>query len=143
MKRRFILLPALCLLAGLQSIAQIFPDSLHNDSRMQIYLLMGQSNMAGRGEITEGYKSEGNPRVFMLDKSRNWVAAKHPLHFDKAIAGVGPGLAFALRMAARDTGIRIGLVPCAVGGSSIDSWVPGGFDKATQTHPYDDAVARI
>src|SRR5690606_23679959 len=32
---------------------------------------------------------------------------------------------------------------CAVGGTSIDKWVPGAYDKVTDTHPYDDAIARI
>ncbi|MBC8084841.1 MAG: sialate O-acetylesterase, partial [Hymenobacter sp.] len=39
--------------------------------------------------------------------------------------------------------VRIGLVPCAVGGTSIDKWTPGTYDEATKTHPYDDAAARI
>lgn len=143
MKKRNFLLCLISLSVSFITSAQNLPDSSRPDPQLRIYLLMGQSNMAGRGEITEGYKSEGSPRVFMLDKSRNWVPAKHPLHFDKAIAGVGPGLAFALRMAAKDSTIRIGLVPCAVGGTSIRAWVPGGYDSATKTHPYDDAIIRI
>lgn len=143
MKKRNFLLCLICLSGSYLLSAQNLPDSTRPDPKFSIYLLMGQSNMAGRGEITEGYKSEGNPRVFMLDKARNWVPAKHPLHFDKTVAGVGPGLAFALRLAAKDTTLRIGLVPCAVGGTSIRAWVPGGYDSATKTHPYDDALVRI
>ncbi|MBA2761006.1 MAG: sialate O-acetylesterase [Segetibacter sp.] len=113
------------------------------DSNFHLYILMGQSNMAGRGEITEKYRNESHPRVFMLDKNNNWVPAHHPLHFDKPIAGVGPGLSFAIRMANQNPGIKVGLIPCAVGGSSINSWQPGGYDSATKTHPYDDAMLRI
>ncbi len=113
------------------------------DSTFDLYLLIGQSNMAGRGEITDEYKNEGNPRILMLDKNNNWVQAKHPLHFDKpSVAGVGPGLSFAMEMA-KKTSHKIGLIPCAVGGTSIDSWKPGGYDKATDTHPYDDAIKRL
>lgn len=111
---------------------------------VQLYILMGQSNMAGRGEVTEEYKNISHPRVLMLDKELNWVVAKHPLHFDKPkVSGVGPGLAFAIKMAEENPNIVIGLIPCAVGGTSINFWQPGGFDKATQTHPYDDALVRI
>lgn len=114
------------------------------DQDFHLYVLMGQSNMAGRGAITEAFQSEGHPRVLMLNKDREWVPARHPVHFDKpTVAGVGPGLAFAIQMAEANPNLKIGLVPCAVGGTAIASWQPGGHDAATNTHPYDDAVARI
>ncbi|MEO7444451.1 MAG: sialate O-acetylesterase [Ferruginibacter sp.] len=114
------------------------------DKPMDIYLLIGQSNMAGRGKITDAYKNEGNGNVLMLDKENNWVPAKHPLHFDKpTVAGVGPGLSFGLAMAKKSKGHCIGLVPCAVGGTSINVWKPGGYDEATKTHPYDDMLLRL
>jgi hypothetical protein len=114
------------------------------DSTFDLYLLIGQSNMAGRGPIAEDYKNEGSPGVLMLDKNNNWVQAKHPLHFDKPqITGVGPGLRFGLEMAKEGGNHKIGLIPCAVGGTSIDVWKPGGYDNATGTHPYDDALKRL
>ena len=109
-----------------------------------IYILMGQSNMAGRGEITERYAEQKHPRVMMFDQAGEWVAAKHPVHFDKPkVAGVGPGLAFGISMAEANPDVTIGLVPCAVGGTPIGKWAPGVHDKATDTHPYDDAEQRI
>ena len=109
-----------------------------------LYILAGQSNMAGRGKITDSLRTLRDDRVWMLTKDLTWVVAEHPIHFDKpAIAGVGPGLSFGIELANAHPGVRIGLIPCAVGGTSIDKWQPGGFDKATSTHPYDDAVVRI
>jgi hypothetical protein len=100
--------------------------------------------MAGRGEITDEYKNEGNSNVVMLDKENHWVQARHPLHFDKpSVAGVGPGLSFGIKMAKKNHGHKIGLIPCAVGGTSINTWKPGGFDEATKTHPYDDMIVRL
>lgn len=115
------------------------------DPNFHIYILMGQSNMAGRGVITEEYKNEHNSRLLMLNKNNDWVRAEHPLHFDKPdIAGVGPGLAFGLSMTEdAKKKIRIGLVPCAVGGTPIEDWEPKAYNKATDTHPYDDALIRI
>lgn len=114
------------------------------DPSFQLYILIGQSNMAGRGPITAELKDESNPRVLMLNKDKEWVLAKHPLHFDKPrAAAVGPGLAFGIKMAKANNDIKIGLIPCAVGGSPIEHWLPGAYDKATDTHPYDDAVIRI
>lgn len=110
-------------------------------SGMQLFLLAGQSNMAGRG-VVEASDRIANPRVLMLDRTMRWVPAVDPVHYDKPIAGVGPGRSFALSLLARDGGMRIGLVPAAVGGSPISTWEPGAFDPATSTHPYDDAIAR-
>ena len=112
--------------------------------KYQIYLLLGQSNMAGRGPLTPEYLKMRHDRVMMLDKENNWVPAKHPLHFDKPkAAGVGPGFSFAEEIAKAYPNDTIALVPCAVGGTPISKWEPGAFDKATQTHPYDDAIKRI
>lgn len=114
------------------------------DTNIHIYLLMGQSNMAGRGAITPEYKTQQHDRVIMLNKENEWIKAMHPLHFDKPkSAGVGPGLAFGIAMAEAYPNATIALVPCAVGGTSISKWEPGAYDKTTDTHPYDDALDRI
>lgn len=96
--------------------------------------------MAGRGAISDEDRI-AVPHVSMLDKSGAWVPAVEPMHFDKPTAGVGPGRSFGIELARR-TGHDVGLVPAAVGGSSITSWVPAGYDSATRTHPYDDALRR-
>jgi hypothetical protein len=113
------------------------------DPKFELYILAGQSNMAGRGYITDEFKTEGNDKLYMLTKDNTWVVAKHPVHFDKSVAGVGPGLAFGIAMAKVNPNVKIGLIPCAVGGTPIEHWLPGAYDHATKTHPYDDAVARI
>ena len=114
------------------------------DSSFDLYLLIGQSNMSGRGVITGKFKEEGNPNVFMRTKENTWAPAKNPLHFDKpSIAGVGPGLSFGIAMGKAKPSHKTGLIPCAVGGTSIDVWKPGAFDKATNTHPYDDMLLRL
>lgn len=108
---------------------------------MQIYLLAGQSNMAGRGVVAEADRKV-HPNVFALDRAQKWVPAVDPIHFDKSVAGVGPGRSFGLAVASANPNVAIGLVPAAVGGSPIRSWEPGALDSATNTHPYDDAIAR-
>ena len=109
--------------------------------RMQIFLLAGQSNMAGRGAV-EPEDRVVVPRVLMLDRAGQWVPATEPMHFDKPIAGVGPGRAFGIAVAERDSTIVVGLVPVAVGGTSITWWEPGAQDPATKAFPYDDAIRR-
>ena len=115
-------------------------QNVENNFNFDLYLLIGQSNMAGRG-IIESQDTITDPKVFMLDKDNKWVLAKSPLHFDKSVAGTGLGLTFGKTMA-RKNNKKIGLIPCAVGGTNISMWMPGAYDKITNTHPYDDAIKR-
>ncbi len=119
------------------------PNNLpESPNKFHLFLLIGQSNMAGRGVVEDADKMV-NPRVLMLNKKGQWVPAIDPLHFDKpSIVGVGLGRTFGLDHAAAHPDVTVGLIPCAVGGSAIASWEPGGFDDATKTHPYDDAMVR-
>lgn len=136
MKKSILLI--LCFITGISVYGQQKPDP-----KFELYILAGQSNMAGRGKITEEFAKEGNSNVYMLTKDKQWVLAKHPLHFDKIVAGVGPGLSFGIAMAEANPNVKIGLIPCAVGGTPIEHWLPGAYDEPTKTHPYDDAVERI
>ena len=117
------------------------PTSAPDPSRLQLFVLAGQSNMAGRG-LVEPEDRMPHARVLMLDRELRWVPAIDPIHFDKTVAGVGPGRTFAVVIADRTPTMRIGLVPTAVGGSPIRTWEPGAYDSATKTHPYDDALVR-
>lgn len=109
--------------------------------KFHLVLLVGQSNMAGRGTV-EAQDKTPHPRVLMLNKAGEWVPAIDPLHFDKSAAGVGVGKTFATLYAEAHPGITVGLIPCAVGGSPIDAWKPGEFYKPTNSHPWDDAMRR-
>jgi hypothetical protein len=90
-----------------------------------LFLLIGQSNMAGRGPV-EAQDKEIIPRVFMLNKEMAWVPAVDPLHFDKPdVAGVGLGRTFAKTLIWAKPSASIGLIPAAFGGTSLDEWKPG------------------
>ena len=140
LKQYPVLMAFFCLLQAVGVFGQA-PDRLP-DPNFHLYLLIGQSNMAGRGKTDEESRN-ADPRVLMFTKELGWKPASDPLHFDKPFAGVGPGLAFGKQMAATNPRIRIGLIPCAVGGTSIKAWAPGAEDQATQTHPYDDMLKRV
>ena len=110
-------------------------------ARFHLFLLAGQSNMAGRGDV-EPEDRQAVPRVLMLARDGTWQPAVDPMHYDKPSAGVGPGRTFGLILARHDTNITIGLIPAACGGSPISTWEPGAFFDQTASHPYDDAVQR-
>jgi len=94
--------------------------------QFHLYLLIGQSNMAGRG-VLETPLPAAPSRVLKLDKDSQWVPAVEPLHFDKPqIVGAGLGLTFAEAMAEANPDVTIGLIPCAVGGTPLSRWQKGG-----------------
>ena len=87
---------------------------------MKSVLLIGQSNMAGRGflsEVTPIY----NENIFMLRNGR-WQMMTEPIHFDRSVAGAGLAASFAQAWCNENKNEQIGLIPCAEGGSSIDEW---------------------
>jgi hypothetical protein len=98
---------------------------------LDLFLLIGQSNMAGRG-VVEAQDTQPVPGIYALDKDLVWKPAVDPIHFDKPIAGVGLGRSFAITLQKLEPGASIGLIPAAVGGSSLDEWTPGGkyFNEA-------------
>ena len=96
------------------------PDDLH------LFLLIGQSNMAGRGKV-EAQDEATDPSILMLNEAKQWTLAKDPIHFDKpGAAGVGPGHQFARILKEKQPDANIGLIPAAMGGSSLDQWKVGG-----------------
>lgn len=112
-------------------------------TKFHLFVLAGQSNMAGRGKV--GLTDQtAIPGVLSLSKSGEWVPAVDPLHFDKPKAvGVGLGRTFAQDYLRQNPGVVVGLIPCAVGGSPISTWRPGGFHAQTKSHPWDDTVKRV
>lgn len=87
---------------------------------MKSVLLIGQSNMAGRGFLSEVIPIY-NKNIFMLRNGR-WQMMTEPIHFDRSVAGVGLAASFAQAWCNENKSEQIGLIPCAEGGSSIDEW---------------------
>ena len=128
-------------LAGLL-VSNASPTDIPTDrEKFHLFLLIGQSNMAGRGKVTDEDRKP-IPGVFMLTKSGEWKPAVAPLHFDKKVAGVGIGREFAKQIVKAEKDIVIGLIPCAAGGSPISSWEQGGYHSQTKSHPYDNTIRR-
>lgn len=108
---------------------------------LKIFLLMGQSNMAGFGCVRSedpwqpgdedpvpGVLALGgqcSPRSSIPRGWTRWRPASHPLHLNQSSAAFGLALPFAIRLREAMSGTMIGLIPCAWGGAPIDSLGPG------------------
>lgn len=99
---------------------------LRSIAQTDVYLLMGQSNMAGRGFLaaTNSIPAEG---VRKLTSFGYLAPAVEPLHFDKSTAGAGLGLSFAAKMVRSGYGCDVLLVPCAFGGTKLCEWQKGEY----------------
>ena len=99
------------------------------------FLMVGQSNMAGRGAVGD-VEPIINPLCYMLRMGR-WQRMQEPINPDRAIFGIecpsGIGLAASFADEyAKTTQKAAGLIPCADGGTRIAQWMPGEilFDHA-------------
>jgi len=116
-----------------------------------LWVLAGQSNMEGVGDLVNVEPPNG--LIHSFNQADEWVLAEEPLHLLAGATdrvhwrrtkegqaeryegqrlldyvanrkkGAGLGLPFAAEMV-RYTGVPIGLVPCAHGGTSMDQWNP-------------------
>ena len=131
MKNPALLVAALTIVGTMLSSGQPVParENLH------VYLLMGQSNMAGRDPRQLAAQGD-NPRVLAFTPEGKWVVARDPIHQKdgRIEPGAGPGVPFANAMCKADPNVTIGLVPCAVGGTPLKRWVKGGdlYAKAVE-----------
>lgn len=100
-------------------------------SRSNVFLLLGQSNMSGRGEAysEEGKSASRNGEAsFFFDPVLGWspVTAASILHKNVDLlknASLGPGNAFAAEME-EVLGGGVLLIPGAVGATSLEEWMP-------------------
>jgi len=104
-----------------------FAQNAQPPENLDIYLLIGQSNMAGRAKVPDDAQGVID-RCWLLNDENQWVAAKNPLNLYSTIRkGAGmqklnPGYGFVRKMLAEDPDLHIGLVVNARGGSKIDQW---------------------
>jgi len=94
------------------------------------FLLIGQSNMAGRGYSHE-VPSIVNEGIKVLRNGR-WQMMAEPIHNDRSSAGIGLAGSFGAAWRMHHPDAEIGFIPCADGGTSLDDWAVGGalFDHA-------------
>ena len=109
---------------------------------LDIYLCIGQSNMAGRATITPEL-SDSIDNVFLFNGEGYFEKAINPLNRysnirkELSMQRLGPAYEFGITVS-RLTKKNIGLVVNARGGSSINSWLKGSDDGY-----YEKTITRI
>ena len=101
------------------------------NKQLNIFLLIGQSNMYGCGNMAE-VRPLKHPQVSMYQGGR-WIPAGDPLHVDAPDdPRVGLGMSFATALLDTYPHAEIGLLQCAVGGTPLRRWSPGAdlYEKA-------------
>ncbi|MDA1314584.1 MAG: hypothetical protein O2968_14690 [Acidobacteria bacterium] len=100
-----------------------------------LWILAGQSNMVGRAELKNVEQPDELVHV-LKPKSSDWDLAKEPIHErverNDMVIGAGLGLPFAKELVRR-TGVPIGLIPTAVGGTSLWQWDPALKTKGRES----------
>jgi len=88
------------------------------------FLLIGQSNMAGRGFVDE-VEPIHNEHIKVLRNGR-WQQMYVPVNCDRSFSGVSLAESFADAYQ-KEHGVDVGLIPCADGGTSLEQWKEGGL----------------
>lgn len=89
---------------------------------MYSFLMIGQSNMAGRGFEDDVTPIE-NKRLYVLRNGR-WQPMYVPVNGDRKFSGISLTESFA-DMCSKYYDTDIGLIPCADGGTTLEQWKPG------------------
>jgi len=121
----------LFVLGILFGILLIYVIATREKDELDIYLLIGQSNMAGRATIEiQDLDTLTNVFLFTGIENKEWEKAANPLNKYSSIRKklsmqkLGPGYNFAKKMVKAQKGKKIGLVVNAKGGTKIDLWKP-------------------
>src|SRR6187549_1053098 len=95
-----------------------------NKENVWVFIMAGQSNMAGRG-IIEPEDTVSDKRIFSINKDGQIVIAREPLHFyEPERTGLDCGVSFAKALIKKiPDSVSILIIPTAVGGSSISQWL--------------------
>ena len=97
--------------------------------QLNLFILVGQSNMVGWAPIPAEQKTDS--RIYVFGNDYRWRVADEPIDdaynqvdevSEDRIAGFGPALAFAFASLDRHPEAAIGLIPCAKNSSAIKQW---------------------
>lgn len=132
-------MPAHLTTALITAIAVMTPCFAEEPAR--VFILIGQSNMAGRAPLEAGDDQE-IPGVMLLNDKNRWEPAKNPLNRYAAhrkvlsMQRINPGYGFAQSIRDQFPDQTVGLIVNARGGTSVEQWEKGKplYDSTIERH---------
>lgn len=115
---------------------------MERNNQIHSFLLVGQSNMVGRGFLRDALPVDmSHIKVF---KDGEWLQLIRPKDPEKKLKGVCLAESFGERYA-KDFKVDVGLLCCAAGGTCIDQWRVGGdlFENACEVATLAMQTSRI
>jgi hypothetical protein len=96
------------------------------------FLIIGQSNMAGRGFFADAEPLDTNGDRLKVLRNGRWQKMYRPVNPDRPFSGTCLAESFAKAYSDEHPDIDVGIIPCADGGTSLDQWQRGSllFDNA-------------
>lgn len=96
------------------------------------FLLIGQSNAAGRGLLRDAPALDDCDDRLKVLRNGRWQTMFRPVNPDRSFSGTCLAESFAKAYAQANPGVEVGIIPCADGGTTLAQWMPGEllFDNA-------------
>ncbi len=96
--------------------------------RVSLFVLAGQSNMSGW--VRAPARQTLHPRAFVFGNDYIWRPASEPIddprgqvdEVSRSSGRMGPGMAFATALLQAQPDLVVGLIPCALGDTTIAQW---------------------
>ena len=114
----------------------------HADAKAKVFILSGQSNMSGGGDVVEGFQFEPSvgDKVRIWDACGGWAKRGIPgkwtslnelqaIKTEARMNRIGPEFGFAEAMTELYPADEIYLIKAARGGTAIDRWLPDAKSK--------------
>jgi Carbohydrate esterase, sialic acid-specific acetylesterase len=130
--------------AALTFVLMLLAQGCSAQTGLYLIALMGQSNMEGRGELSElpaGFPT--NPtKIWNFTNAYKLEPAKEPIDSPQGQVdvvsigrrgGVGPSLALADAFVSAHPSTSVGLIPCARGATKISEWLKTKTDDQRST----------
>lgn len=96
------------------------------------FLLIGQSNAAGRGFFNEAEPLDTCKNKLLVLRNGRWQTMFRPVNPDRPFSGTCLAESFAKAYSEAHPDVEVGIIPCADGGTTLEQWQAGGllFDNA-------------
>lgn len=89
------------------------------------FLLIGQSNAAGRGFLSQAEPLDTCGGKLMVLRNGRWQVMFRPINPDRSFSGTSFTESFAKEYHIVHPDTQVGIIPCADGGTELSQWMPG------------------